>query len=382
MKTKLSACALVLSLIHSAHAGDFCAHEKVPEAHSKAKADIEKRIESFAGKKGIALQADAMLSKLITAKSPIIVSWLKSRDLDSKSEEEIARAWRGYFARNFILSKYPHASAEIDGEIEKLVDETLATHLDKAFNERIESLFARAKKDAVAAVQAMEIGPKKEILARIEQIKLYWPKSLKAARNNTIPLDLIDWGIAYDPVPNEINIGLGALAYPNDETYLAVFAHEIGHAFDSCRWGAFFSGPWPFEKVGQCLRSEKSVGAKKRDDAPLEKLVAAKKISSELALALKQNPTCNKLAYPPPGIQADQLPESFADWFSAEVMARMPSIEVKNLRQDLCDTRKLREGSSYPSNVDRLGRIYLAHPKLKSKLDGGRLGSNVAHCGL
>ena len=158
-------------------------------------------------------------------------------------------------------------------------------------------------------------------------------------------------------------MGLQSIDYPNDETYLAVFAHEIGHVFDSCRWGAYFTGVWPFEKIGECLRSTQSVKALKRDDSQLDIYTKQGKISTDLALSLKQNPTCNKLVYPQNGLQADQLPESFADWFATETMANIAKLNAKKLRIDLCINKKLSEGSSYSSNHDRLFKIYQAHPK-------------------
>lgn len=87
-----------------------------------------------------------------------------------------------------------------------------------------------------------------------------------------------------------------------------------------------------------------------------------------MALALKLNPTCNKLAYPPSGTQADQLSESFADWFSAEVMACTKETDLAQMRANLCEKKELSEESSYPSNKARLEKIYFLQPQLKAKL--------------
>lgn len=362
-------CASLLLLSATSSFGKsaaVCAGDEKPAVFGETKADVEKQIDAFANRQPVASQADALLSKLIAAKSPVLNSWLAKRDFANASEEAIAKAWRNYYARNFVLTKYPQGDAAIDTATEKLVDGLIEKHLGKSFVARLEKIFDATKARALETVGGMKIAEKPALVERIKNIRLYWPAHLKSARNNAIPLDLISWGIAYDPVPNEINVGLEALSYPNDETYEAVFAHEIGHAFDSCRWGAFFKGPWPFEKVGACLRSAKSVAALARDDKPLDRLVAEKKVDATLALALKQNPTCNKMAYPPAGVQADQLPEAFADWFSAEVVAHEPKLNVAHLRADLCGAKDLREGSSYPTNHDRLFRLYLAQPKLKA----------------
>ncbi len=353
----------------AAWSNNLCEGYAVPAEFSKMQKNVEKELRVFSNTKSIAAGADALLAKLIAAKSPMVDAWLKKRDLKKKSETEIATEWRLYFAKNFVLAKYPSESIETDKAIEKLVDGLLNQTFTPQFKAKLEKLFKRTKSEAIQTVEKVEINAKIEILERIKSIDLYWPTNLKSARNNTIPLDLIDWGIAYDPVPNAINVGLHALVYPNDETLLAVFAHEIGHAFDSCRWNAFFAGPWPFEKVGSCLRSAESVAAKRRDNSQLESLVASGKINKEMAQSLKNNPTCNKLIYPPAGIQADQLPEAFADWFSAEVMAQNQATSAGNVRRDLCENKDLREGSSYPKNMDRLNRIYLAHPKFNAQAD-------------
>jgi hypothetical protein len=373
--------ASILCAAQPLFAKSFCDGYQTPRAYVAAKKSVDTEIAAFAQKKPIASQADALLSKLSDAKSPVLISWLKKRGLVEKSEETIVKAWRDYYARNFILTKYPQGDASVDREIEKLVDGILKKHFDKPLQSRLSKLFAQAKKEALATVEAYKFSEKNAILARLKATELYWPKSLKSARNNAIPLDLIDWGIAYDPVPNQINIGLGALSYPNDETYLAVFAHEMGHAFDSCRWGAFFEGKWPFEKVGECLRTTKSAGAKRRDDSRLELIAEQAKISAELVTALKQNPTCNKREYPPIGVQADQLPEAFADWFSAEVVARIAKVDLKRMRLDLCEEKSLNEGSSYPRGADRLERIYFVQPKLRASR-GEKPSDELAYCSL
>lgn len=345
----------------------FCDNYQPPKIYTKIKDKADEKIRIFANKEGIARRADETLSKLITAKSPIIASWLGKRGLNFKSEDEIVREWRNYFARNFILTKYPQGDKKIDKDIETLMGEINKLFASKLFKEKLENLFERSKKQSLAVVGSFPISDKqkKQIASRIQSIRLYWMKDFKTSKFTRLPMEFLDWGIAYDPIANEINVGINSLSYPNDETYMAVFSHEIGHSFDSCRWGAYFNGNWPFDKIGKCLRASKSVAAKKRDDRKIEDLAKA---NAELASSLKQNPTCNKLGYPPAGLQADQLPESFADWFSAESMATITDLKPSLLRNDLCEAKTLIEGSSYPTNELRLKAIYFAHPKLKAAL--------------
>lgn len=368
MKTKLffSITFLLIHLSPSLQA-QLCEVQKTPSQYLEVRKLVEDKISSFSNSKVIAKKADETLSKLIAAKSPMINVWMQNRGLYSKSEDEIVKEWRIYFARNFILSKYPHNEKNLDQEIVSLF-ETISKQIAlKTFQEKLQKLFSQAQKQSLTAIQKFPLtdDQKKKISTRIESIKLYWMKDFKNSKMNKLPLEYLEWGIAYDPMANEINIGLEALTYPNDETYLAVFSHEIGHSIDSCRWSHFFEGAWPFEPIGECLRKPESVGAQKRDDSKMDLLVKANK---ELAESMKKNPTCNKVGYPPMNLQADQLPEAFADWFSAEVMALMPDIKVNQLRSDLCENKKLQDGSSYPTNDLRLNAIYLTQPGLRSKL--------------
>ncbi len=346
-----------------------CQVGDVPKIAQELREDLEKRMNEFGERKKVAQFSDEMLSKLIAAKSPVIRSWFAEHQ--KLTETEMVHEWRKYFARNFILQKYPQDLKDLNPEVEKFVDDLLKKYLKEKDKKRFEALFKKTKVSAIEQIKSYSLATdiQKALLDRVDSIKLYWPRDLKSSRNNQLPLDLVSWGVAYDPVANEINMGLKALDYPNDETIQAVFAHEIGHAFDSCRWGAFFTGQWPFEKIGQCLRSDKSVGAKKRDDRRLSEFTKKNIISLELEESLRQNPTCNKLVYPPKGTQADQLPEVFADWFSAEVMSRIKNLAVNKVRIDLCDDgQKLSDGSSYIPNRERLYGIYYAHPLMKEAL--------------
>lgn len=346
---------------------DYCEHLQPPQHYLELKSKIDEKLKTFSNNKIIAKTSDETLLKLIKAKSPFMASWLGKRNLESKSEEEIAKEWRSYYAKNFILTKYPQNEKLIDNEVEKLMESVNKLFSSKIFQNKMEKNFLQSKQASLAVIKnfPIKINLKNKIISRVESIKLYWMTDFKTSKFKQLPLDFLDWGIAYDPSSNEINMGINSLIYPNEETYLAVFAHEIGHSFDSCRWGAFFDDEWPFQKIGECLRSTSSIDAKKRDDSKLEEFVKQGKISTDLATSLKINSTCNKMIYPPIGTQADQLPESFADWFSAEVMSTLQNINPLNLRVDLCEKKDLSPGSSYPTNEKRLDNIYFAQPKFK-----------------
>lgn len=333
-------------------------------------------VEKLANAKSFATEADATLSKLITAKSPVVDRWMERNQLFGKSEDEIVHAWRKYYAEA-QLSEFPPPEKKLRPEVEKFVREQSKALFPVAERKRFEKLFTEARASAIAYINKSGRAELKPVVTKMAKVKLFWPEEILKTEKKS-PLEFFEWGIAYDPEPNVINVGRGALQYPNDETIFAVFVHELGHLFDSCRWSAYFSGAHPMEPVMACLRSPEATGAKPRDDSRLAELTKAGSKGEAIVASLKANPTCNRSVYPPLGLQADQLPETFADWFSAEVVAGT-SYAKAGLRSDLCGAKDLRAGSSYLSNQDRLEKIYLAQPRIREAL--GLTGSGPRYCG-
>ncbi|MGE4233956.1 MAG: hypothetical protein AB7F43_11560 [Bacteriovoracia bacterium] len=323
----------------------------------------------FANAPEIAKKADSVLEKLLEAKSPAIQSWMAKDEQQNLNDSQIVKQWRIYYAKIFVIGQYPTPDSKVNTKIEKLMDKAFkAKYPDKKIK-KFNQLFEKAKRLALLSIDnfSIPLRTKTTIKYTIQKINLYWMKSFKHSKFVKYPLELFSWGIAYDPGTKEINIGLDTDRYDSDETILAVFAHEIGHSFDPCRWSAFYEGKNPFQAVLDCLRSQKSVAARPRDDTYLDRFVKKGKLSKELALALRANPTCNKMEYPSEGIQADQILESFADWFSAEAISHHAHIS-KNLRSDLNSTVKQNAGSAYPSNEVRLSRIYFVNPRIRKIL--------------
>ena len=313
----------------------------------------------------IATEADQVLSKLIAAKSPVLLSWLEKRSLMSKGEEEIAKEWRKYYLTNFIFARYPSKNSGINTSVENLFKEINDVYFPDNYKKQAEKVFNQAKEKSKAFVLNLKMDHQmqKKAIHKLDTMKLYWFEKLDGTRYANKPMEFTNWGVAYDPTHNEINMGTQARQYPTDANLFAVFAHEMGHSLDPCRWSSFFSKTNPFEKVIQCLRSDKSVKALARDDSQMESSIKNKLLTKDMAKSLKQNPTCNRSFYPPRGTQKDQILESFADWFSAEIFATS-SFKSKFPRPDLCQTKELMKGSSYLSHLDRLQKIYLSHPQL------------------
>lgn len=320
----------------------------------------------------IAKQADMTLSKLIAAKSPLVIKWISKRKFNpAKDEDKIVKEWRKYFLENFILSRFPTKDIKVDN----LVNSSFVEIASKSFNKKIVnnfiSIFEDAKNDSLKYISSSSISVENKsiISEKIKALDLYWFEGLLGTKYEKMPLEFLRWGLAYDPVPNEINVGILALSYNSNEEIYATLLHEIAHSFDPCRWSALVGSNNPFNKVVACLRSESSVGAKKRDDSKLSFAVQRKRLSPQMAEVLKSNPTCNKSFYPLPGMQRDQILEVFADWFSSEVLANGNSKYLNNkMRRDLCRKNSLSAGSSYILNNKRLKRIYFANPLISNQL--------------
>jgi hypothetical protein len=340
------------------------AHSEICGLNKKISNVAISPLEKFYQSKIIATDADRMLSLLISAKSPMITSWIKKRNLDTNNPEIIAIEWRKYFALNFIINKYPHKNLELNNKIEILFDELIALNFTERNKNDFENKLTMAKDLAEKNISASPFtsDTKKKLITTLQKVKLYWPKKFQDSKYSKFPLEFFDWSLAFDPNQNEINIGLNSLNY-NSESLQAAIAHELGHSIDSCRWSQKNKEEWPFTKIGECLRSI----SKKRDDSKLEILGQKNYLSKEELDFFKSNPTCNNTKYPISGTQADQLPENFADWFSSEVMANL-KID-REFRNDLCENQELSIGSSYISNRDRLFKIYLSQPKIKSQLN-------------
>jgi hypothetical protein len=355
---------------------------QLPTSHEYAalEKEIEKKMRSASHLVPIAKEADKVLSQLLTNKSPVLIDWIEKRNLLSAKEQEIANEWRYYYLDQFILSQFPTPQSSVNNSVEKLFSDINQVAFSDEIKKKFKDSFIQAQKDSVDFIKKSNIeeASKKEILSRINSIELYWFEKLKGGRYQNKPLEFLRWGLAYDPIYNQINIGIMSRKYLSADSLYSVWIHEIAHSFDPCRWGAFLKSNNPFEKLYLCLRDSKAAGALKRDDLQMSLMLEHKKLSPEMAESLKQNPYCNRSFYPPEGIQKEQLPEVFADWFSAEVIAAH-TIEPQKIRQDLCSQHELMAGSSYLSNQARLERIFYVQPQIKKTLN---LDSNYKYCPL
>ncbi|WP_412470702.1 hypothetical protein [Halobacteriovorax sp. RT-2-4] len=336
--------------------------------------EIAKLKVDLANSRQIAAVADEALGSLIAKKSPVVTSWIKRRKLDINDPVNVAKQWRLYYIENIVLSS--GTFNERPKAIQDLLDKELTDVFSQLYTKKkvllLEDSFRRAKKSALSVlkIQLGDTKAFKEIKEKVENIKIFIPKKVLGTKVAQAPRDFLEWGFAYDPKSNEINIGLEGLnfAFPKYRASLvSLMAHEIAHSFDSCRFSGFYNSKNPFDSIQKCLRNSTSAGALFRDDSQLNFLVQNKVLTKEVGDNLLANPTCNRSLYPLPGKQRDQLDEVFADWFSAEVVAHS-GIDVDSLRSELCLDKELRKGSSYISNERRLTSIYLTQPTIAKKL--------------
>lgn len=325
---------------------------------------VERLVEQFALDFKIRGISENMLSRLIAAKSPMIFSFVKKRNLDpEKNPEKVALEWDKYYAKLFIIGRYSEQEVEIKLKIEQLFKVLFEKSYPKMTRDKFENALKDAKKWAKETILKfpISIDDKNIIDEKINSIQLYFPTELKGSRFEQFPLDVLEWSLSYDQNANAINVGFQALDI-DERNLKIILLHEIAHAFDSCRWGQKELRSWPFDKIGLCLREF----AQPRDDSKLDLFYQDKKINQADYEKLKKHSTCNNSIYPPEGIQADQLPETFADWFAAEAI---PEVEISsNFRRDLCDESNNKVGSSYLSYRERLGSVFFAQPKISSKL--------------
>ncbi len=352
---------------------DFNKDETLANAVSKFKVDL-------ANSKPIAAVADEALGSLIAKKSPVVTSWIKRRKLDVSDPVNVAKQWRLYYIDNIVLST--GSLKDRPSQIKKYVDERLSAVFKEVYTKEkvhlLELSFNVAKASALDVLK-LQMGKDANypaIKKKVDELKIFIPSKVLGTKVEKAPRDFLEWGFAYDPTANEINIGLEGLNFADPKykaTLVSLMAHEIAHSFDSCRFSSTYKGKNPFHNVHLCLRNSTSVQALARDDSQLDFLVKNQILKPEVAKSLRDNPTCNRSLYPLPGKQKDQLDEVFADWFSAEVVA-ISGIATDNLRSELCLDKELVKGSSYVPNNKRLVAIYLTQPTIAKKLGGIKSG--------
>ncbi|MCC6137947.1 MAG: hypothetical protein IT287_04900 [Bdellovibrionaceae bacterium] len=164
---------------------------------------------------------------------------------------------------------------------------------------------------------------------------------------------------------------------------IAVLAHELGHSMEPCLSDL---SNYFYKNVEQCLRDSHSVNAsvfgfasKKAFLQQCSQLLKACENGMSFACANRERLGCLSGEA---RCSKDQINESFADWWSAEVLVQMVQKDprflklslaqkqngFKNIVADSCDSRYPFD-STYPQPQTRYNQILLAHPSVRKLMN-------------
>lgn len=321
-----------------------------------------------------------IFNKLKSNKNKFIIDWESKLVAESTKD-----AWTEFYITNFVMSESNKKNLRNDAFLSELYKASYNKIFSKERFELIKRVFTDIKNDSYKMLDKWPIENKAKLYIKnkIKNISIYRNILFEKSKFKGMPKEFFLWGVSYDPLRNEINLGLNSLEYRTYDQLYSVLSHEIAHSFDSCRWSAFAANiESPFIGINQCLRSDISgIGAKKRDDSRLKELHLKGELTEELYMSLRKNKTCNKSVFPPQGAQRDQLDEVFADWFSSTLMG-ISKRQFSNIRSELCHHKKLSQGSSYTSNNRRLRFLYLANNNLLKKLGLKKRSNKIKFCVL
>ena len=306
----------------------FCQKNLVAQDFLKIESTIETKISQAANLVTIAGEADKVLAQLLTTKNPVLIAWLEERKLMEAKEEVIASHWRRYYLQKFILSKFPTPHPKVNRSVESFFFQINKVAFTSPFKEKISILFKKAQSEAIKQVDSWTVDKKvkKEIIHRLEGVRLYWFEKLRRTIFQNKPLEFLNKSLTYNFRLNQINVGVPLLGYPNDESLFTIFLQTMAQTLSPDQWSVFFKTPNPFVSLQSCL--EKNMGTSDKD----------------------------------------QIQEAFTHWFSAEVLAKSPYLN-SGLRMNICHKSS--------QNQDHLEKIYGVQPQIKKELD---LKNPGQHC--
>ena len=174
---------------------------KTSKNYGKARTYVEQSLNKFSNQAVVAKKADTLLSELIQRKSLFLHNWIAKRGLYKKREVLLAKEWRRFFAET-LLSAYPTKDAAVDEQIRSLVGDISQQLFTKELRVKYEKLFLEAKAAAVATIERWNPEAKLKIIERIQSIELFWLEKFSDSTEPKSALELLAWGIAYDPIPN------------------------------------------------------------------------------------------------------------------------------------------------------------------------------------
>jgi hypothetical protein len=365
-------------------ANTLCPSElTIPADYTELDKNIEKKISEAANLVTISQEADRVLTQLMRSNNPALTTWLQQMGFGAGNPLAIARQWRTYYLKNYILNKFPTPNPKINASVEALFADINKMAFPQDKKTEIEQIFKTAKKEMKQTLIAMPIpeDTQKQIIEQIEQTPLYWLGQLKGGPFQNQPLKFLNTGLTYDESKQQLLIGVQILRLPDSDSIMSRLIEGMTSSFDFCHWDKNLSQVKnPFTHLVQCFRESKSANAKTRDDRLLNQWLSKKVITEEKVDYLRNQPLCNDPLYPPAGSQKEQVNQVFADWFTAEVLAQRDPLRTP-IRSDLCLLGKQPAvvGSAELSAHDRLMRIYYTQPTINKKLNPT---TSFNHCPL
>jgi hypothetical protein len=178
----------------------------------------------------IAKKADDSLSKLISVKSPVLLTWLNDRKLMQAQEEAIAKEWRQYYLTNMILKSYPESSTDIREGINETFKRIQTLSFADSFKKLVTDRFAEVKKQSLVAIESSKAPNYKQQLLALEKIQLLWLEQLDNSPYEKAPLDYLEKGIHFDPDLQILKVGIQINRYRTPTSLNRVLASELSQA--------------------------------------------------------------------------------------------------------------------------------------------------------
>lgn len=309
--------------------------------------------------------------------------WAAYSQLDPTKQSNIIKEWRSQFFRAFLLKSYSKLNFAQKSIIDEGFSELHKVAFPKVKKQSFEEILNTAKYLLIKYIDSQKIPKKTAMILKgsIVTIKLNWVETIANSVFMEDPERYLNMDIEYNPKHNVLTIGQRASIHNDGDTILSIFIQQMALAISPCRWSILFPNiDFPFQKPLECLRTKDSIHAKKRDDSKVQSLYKSKKITKEQRDAINKYPLCNTPFYPTKGLQKEQINIAFSDWISAEAISQMKELSI-HFREDLCAIQTDSLTHSYPQNLERLVRVYLANPKLRS-LTNIKIAKDIKYCSM
>lgn len=344
---------------------------QIDKDFSKVTAEVNDEIKSLYSLRMFTNSSDAFFSKLIEKEAqPLLKKWSEKNFLDEKTMDDALGKWREDFFGGMILPNY-----KLLRDVEKIQINNSFTKITNIVYtpkriQYLQGIFNEVKKSSISYINSSKIDAANKVLLsdRINSISMEWFESIEKNKFEDNPLYFLRTSINYQPLKNTIFFGPDILKYKYEDTIRSTIAFNIGLSFSPCLWTSSRKEKFPFQNVINCLQDKNSIWAKSRDDSKINDLGKSHNLSSENIQIVKDNPYCNLPFYPYEKMQKSQVNFSFADWFSAEVMATYTKLSIY-MNDYMCKTETSSPLDASPPGMERLTKIYYANPDIRKKLN-------------